>query len=329
MVFYNPRSRNVRFSPAAWTAPQVELREVPIPTFSLKEQVLLPWIARRHGVQILHSPYYVKPYFLTCPSVVTIHDIIPSRYPEYLPSWKTRLSYSIAMRLAIGTATLVIADSQGTREDMAHYFGIPPTKVRVVPLAADEFQGGESSPQPPPQGSYILSVGINKPHKNLLRLLEAYAQAQVSLPLVIAGREDSRFPLLRDAVRTLGLEERVTLAGEVGEERLQRLYLEAAFFVFPSLAEGFGLPPLEAMASGVPVIASRIPVVTEVVGDAALLVDPESATDMAQAINRLAADGQLRASLQARGLARAKLFSWRETARKTWEVYQEVLGDRG
>lgn len=328
VVFYHPGAPNIRYSWGDLDAGNLELAPVPVPVFSPLEQTLFPWLIRRRRLDLFHSPYYVRPYVVPCPSVVTIHDTIPSRHPDYLPSRRSRFLYRLTMRLAIRSSKLIIADSHASEEDLVRFFGVPPERIRVIPLAADEFFApsddvalGTSAPSP-----YVLFVGVNKPHKNMVRLIEAYARSGVAQHLLIAGAEDERFPEPRQTARRLDVEEKVRFLGRVDEVELARLYRFADAFVFPSLAEGFGLPLLEAMASGVPVLSSNIPCLAEVAGDAALLVDPYDVAAMAGAIRRVSEDAELREALCARGRERVRLFSWPKTAAQTLEVYREVAG---
>lgn len=330
IAFYDPKVSSFQRWREGLVSSRICLKAINLPTFSLREQLALPLQAGREMIDVFHSPYYVKPYCLPCPSVVTIHDTSPSRYPQYLPSRGAWLVYQVSTWLALLTSRLVITDSLASKEDLVRFFGTPSSKIRVVYPAADEFlaEAKEGSLPNPVGEPYLLYVGINKPHKNLVRLLEAYARANVRHPLVIAGREDKRFPQARQAAVSLKLEGRVRFLGAVSEEALRALYRGADLFLFPALCEGFGLPVLEAMASGLPVIASNTSSLPEVVGDAAITLDPLDVDAWASAIRRALSDTALREELKARSLARAQLFSWQRTARACLEVYREAVGVR-
>jgi len=336
VLFHNPALRNTRYGIAALARhPNVELRRVDVPTFSLREQFQLPILRLRSGqasnIQLLHSPYFIKPYFLRVPSVVTLFDVIPLRFPGDLPNARARVLFRLLVGLAARTAARVIAPSFAAREDLHTLLHVPRDKIAVVPLAADARFAPQSDAeiarvrgkyQLPTQ--YVLTVGINKPHKNLAALVEAFAQfairnSQSAIPLVIAGAWDERYASVISRQSLV-----VRFIRDVDDADLPALYAGAAVFVFPSLYEGFGLPPLEAMACGAPVVSSNAPALPEVVGDAAVLVNPRAADELAAAITRVLSDAALRDELRAKSLARAARFSWERCARATLQVYASV-----
>jgi len=351
VVIHNPRLPNTRFAMAdLGRLPYVEMVTTAVAPFSLAEQWLLPRLARQLDVDVWHSPYYICPYCLPCPLVVTVYDAISSHYPQYLPSLAARFSYEVAMRLAMTTARRVIAISQVSRADLIRFFAVPAAKVSVIAGAAEP----RYRPQPPQavaelrarlglSDAYVLYVGSNKPHKNIVRLVEAWAivgalsatadqltrvgTLQAASPatppqLVIAGHHDPRYPQAQDRAQQLGVQSSVRFLGAVAEADLPVLYSGAAAFVFPSLYEGFGLPALEAMACGVPVICSNTPALLEVVGDAALTVNPLDTNALAQAIARLLHDSALRHDLGQRSLKQASHFSWQRAAQEALAAYQ-------
>jgi len=348
IVLHNPALRNTRYDLAALARhPNVTLVPVNVPTFSTAEQTRLPWIVRRLRLDVLHSPYYIKPYLLPCPSVVSLYDLIAARYPQYLPSSWARLAFAVTTRLAITTARRLITLSAASRRDLAELYGVPPERVAVTPLAADEHfrPMGEMAALENVRRKYalpehfVLYLGSNKPHKNLVRLIQAWflvLSPQSSVPnrqsaignpqLVIAGHWDPRYPQAQQKAAELGLEESVRFLGDVSEADLPALYNLATVFAFPSLYEGFGLPPLEAMACGTPVVCANTSSLPEVVGDAALLFDPLDVPALAAALAQALGDASLQAALRPRGLARARLFSWERTAKETLAVYREVAG---
>ena len=343
-----------------------QLIPCPAAPFSLAEQILVPlWVARLRPA-VVHFPYYVRPYILATPSVVTIHDTSTSRYPDSVPTRRGRIAYQVATRLAIASSRLVVTDSAASRDDLQRYFGLSPDRIRVVPLAADEFLTREIRdprtglvPPPhlpqseiwgpgtglmlppqalplltdefvaPPPSTYLLYVGINKPHKNLVRLIDAYHRSGIPHDLVLAGYEDPRYPEARQRARELGLSDRVRFLGPVDDATLRSLYAGATAFVFPSLAEGFGLPLLEAMASGIPAIAARAGSLPEIAGEAALLVDPLDVPALAEAIRAVSRDAALRADLAQRGRQQAARFTWRRTAEMMLAVYDEAIAAQG
>jgi glycosyltransferase involved in cell wall biosynthesis len=315
---------------------RVPLRSGP---FAPGQQLELPLLARRLGLDLLHSPYLLKPYLLPCPSIVSIHDLLGAYYPQTL-SARGRLFYRIVLRLAVRTASAIITLSQSSREDIAHICRIPREQITVTALAAmSHFK-----PQPAPvidamreryglPARYILYLGSNKPHKNLERLLRAwerilggeqYRQAREGVQLVIAGPADPLWENLQRFAAERGIDERVRFLASVADDDLAALYSGALFFVFPSYYEGFGLPPLEAMACGAPVLCAYASSLPEVVGHAALTVDPFNVHEIIEGMGRLLANVSLRRRLSASGLERARRFSWRRTAFETLAVYEQT-----
>lgn len=332
-VLHNPRVLNTRHEVAGLGRyPKVELIETDVPTLSVKEQYRLPSLTRRSSLDLLHSPYYIKPYWLPCPSVVTIHDVIPIIYPQHLPSPWTSWIFRVTASLAARRAKRVIAVSESTRKDLNRLFGIPFEKIAVTPEAADErFRPvGEKEVEDVrcryglPE-KYVLYVGINKPHKNLVHLIQVFGTLELDASLVLAGREDRRYPETHQEAERLGLGERVIFLGEVVDDHLPALYSGATVFAFPSLYEGFGLPVLEAMACGAPVICSNTSSLPEIVGDAAITLDPLDQESWTAAMGELIEKETLQEEMQEKGLQRARKYSWKETARRTWEVYQDVV----
>ena len=335
VVFYNPAPRNTRYDIAALARhPNVELRRVDVPTFSLAEQYRLPFVIRDLSFAICHSPYYIKPYLSRTPSIVTLFDVIPLRVPTAVPGWRARQLFRVAATLATRTAARVMAPSQATRDDLIARLGVPREKIVVTPLAAD----ARFAPQPQTgiervrekyqlPAQYILSVGVNKPHKNLATLvsaLESFAirRSPFAVPLVIAGAYDPRYPVTTSKIEHR--EPEIIFLRDVPDADLPALYAGAIVFVFPSLYEGFGLPPLEAMACGAPVVCSNASSLPEVVGDAAVLVDARNAQELGSAIARVLDDAALRDELRAKGIAQAAQFSWERTARETLKVYKQL-----
>ncbi len=336
VVLYNPYLPNTRYDlePLGRLA-HLSLRPTAVRPFSWREQYSVRSLLKETRVAVYHSPYYVMPYFfLPCPAVVTVHDVFPARYSQYLPSRQAWVAYHIAMRLAVRGAKRILAVSQCSKSDLIDFFGVRPEKVTVTYNGVDPaFQPREVQQVEKVREKYglpkrfILYVGMNKPHKNLPALVRAYAgiRIQAGCPLVLAGREDPRWPQTRQAVAELGLWESVIVPGDIPEADLPALYNLAAVFVMPSLYEGFGLPLLEAMASGVPCASSSAGALPEVAGDAALLFDPRDTDAMGQAILRLLDDDRLAEELRQKGLAQAARFSYEDTAKRTLEVYHQCV----
>ncbi|MEM8530676.1 MAG: glycosyltransferase family 1 protein [Chloroflexota bacterium] len=337
VVLYNPALPNTRHPIESLTRyTPIRLVKTNVAPFNPTAQVRIPQILRNIQAQLFHAPYYVRPYAgIPCPSVVTLYDIIPRRFPSDV-SVQSQLLFDRLMRLAIGASQHILVLSESARNDIATAYGIAPQRMTVTPLAADSRFGMSSATQIaamrqkyqlPPR--YVLSLASNKPHKNLPRLVEAWGQAlqQVStshppLHLVIAGHWDKRYPEAQEAVKQCGLTQSVRFLPNVNEEDMADLYSGAEVFVFPSLYEGFGLPPLEAMACGVPVLCGDTSSLPEVVGHAALRVDTQQVEAMAQGLTRLLTDDALRNRLKVVGQARASRFSWHQTAEATMRVYE-------
>jgi alpha-1,3-rhamnosyl/mannosyltransferase len=304
--------------------------------FSVRQQWAVPAALRRARATLYHSPYYLMPYRPGVPTVLTIHDLIPLLFPHHSTA-QARLLFRWAMALALRAARRVIAISEATRRDLLAHFRVPAAHVVVAPEAADP----SFRPRPAAEvetvrrkyglsGQYILYLGSNKPHKNLLHLVEAFSRLTPHTShLVIAGVWDPRYPEVRQRAEALGLEERVCFLGPVAESDLPAVYSGATLFAFPSLYEGFGLPVLEAMACGAPVVCSNTSSLPEVAGDAALTFDPTSIDAIADALRRLLSDSELRAELRTRGLHRAAQFSWERTAQETLAVYESVGRSNG
>lgn len=262
--------------------------------------------------------------------VVTIHDLTPLLFPEWHNAEVRR--YGPELRRTLRDQDLILAVSEATKRDMERHLAIPSERIRVVPLAAAERFVVPSKDHVERtlerhgiRRPYVLHTGTFEPRKNHVRLFEAFAQLPKDPELVLVGTKGWLNQEVFGAIRRLGLQDRVRILGYVPDDELPALYGGATMFVYPSLYEGFGLPPLEAMACGVPVLTSDVASLPEVVGDAALLVDPYSVEELAEGMRRLWDDGALRSDLSRRGLERARGFSWERTARETHQAYREAV----
>jgi glycosyltransferase involved in cell wall biosynthesis len=307
------------------------------PAYSIREQIAVPLDLRRERADLFHAPHYVLPPLTPCRSVVTIHDCIHLQFPQYLPH---RLGYAYArsaLWIAAHRAARVLTVSEASKRDILRYFSVPPGKVDVIYNAIDERYGQLPSDEDISRvreryqlnDPYVLYAGNIKPHKNLERLIEAFHLLRRGsldhVKLLIIGDEISKYATLRRAVHRYKLHQHVRFFGFVPDKTLAVLYRLAGVFVFPSLYEGFGLPPLEAMASGTPVITSNVSSLPEIVGDAALLIDPYEPAAIEQAMRRVLTEPALRDDLRHRGLERVKEFSWERSVRRIRQVYDEVL----
>ncbi|WP_426519820.1 glycosyltransferase family 4 protein [Diaminobutyricibacter sp. McL0618] len=286
------------------------------------ELAAVPRAARRLGADLIHSPANIGPRRSAVPVVLTVHDLLPFRHPEWV-----RGPYAPVLRAlvrgAARSAARVLTVSRASGDDIERVLGVPPERVDVIPLAG-------AAPRVPPSDvqrseRLLLSVGNRMPHKNFGMLLEAIALLpdRERPQLVITGShgDDPLVPI----VERLGLTANVRLLGWVPDDELERLYSEASLVVFPTLFEGFGLPVLEAMAHGCPVVCSNLPVLREIGGSAAVYIDPASATGLAHTIRRLLDDPAKRAELSELGRERAAGFTWTAAAVGTARSFQRAL----
>lgn len=310
----------------------------PSPTYSIREQIHVPWVLRRERADVFHAPHYVLPPAARCRAVVTIHDCIHLMFPQYLPNRAAYAYARVAMWSAVRRSHRILTVSEASKRDIIHFFNVPPEKIVVVYNAIDE----RFSVVPPDEHvarvreryqlehEFVLYVGNIKPHKNLVRLIEAFdllrQRGYEQLKLLIIGDEISKLPALRRAVHRHKLHKHVRFLGFQPDETLAILYRLAAVFVFPSLYEGFGLPPLEAMACGTPVVTSNVSSLPEVTGDAAVLVDPYDIESIAHGMHQVLSRPALRQDLRAKGIARAREFSWERSVARTRQLYVEVGG---
>jgi glycosyltransferase involved in cell wall biosynthesis len=290
-----------------------------------------PALARREGAALAHLHYFAPPH-LPCPSIVTVHDVSYARAPE-LFSRRDRALFRF-VRGSVRRAARVIAVSEFTRLDVCDLYRLAPGRVVAIPNGVSaRFRpladaGERVRERFGIDTPYVLCVGALQPRKNVPLAIEAFARigpAAQGCALVVAGGDRGGRPDVLDAIHRARLAGRVHLLGHVEEDDLPALYAGARVLAFPSLYEGFGLPALEAMACGTPVVASSTTGLAEAVGDAGLTVDPRNADDLAEALARVLGDDALRERLVAAGLARAAAFTWARTARATAEVYREAL----
>lgn len=303
---------------------------------TLWQQLTLPGLLARHAVDVLHSTHHDLP--LRVPErvrrVVTVHDVtfalMPRRYPP-VRRWYMQLITSLACRLA----DAIIVPSHTVRRDLCKRLGVPDARVAVVYEAAgerfrpasDEAVAQTLRREGLAAHPYVLSVGSLEPGKNRSRLIAAIHALRLRgspLRLVVVGQPAWSYETDFALVRRLGLQDRVRFLDYVPASDLPALYTGAAVVAFPSLYEGFGLPVLEAMACGAPVVTSSVSATAEMAGDAALLVDPRDTEAIADAIERVASDADLAADLRARGFRRAAEFSWERAARETLAVYERA-----
>ncbi len=305
------------------------------------EQVTFPRVCRTLGVELAHVPYFGSPLAPTVPTVVTIHDLIPLVLPEYRGSAAVRL-YTSLVAAAASRAKIILADSEWSKQDIRRKLRVSDEQVRVVYLApAPHFQPADTWQQVVeikqkynlPE-KFVLYLGGYDIRKNVKALLYAYTWVSATLadqyPLVLAGKlpvEDTPFfPDPRRMARELGLEEYIITPGWIAEADLPLLYAAADVFVYPSRYEGFGLPVLEAMACGTPVVTTNASSIPELAGPAAFQIDPDDTKHMAAPIIRLCTEAESNDEMIERGFAQVEKFSWQKTAAATLQAYREAIG---
>ena len=281
--------------------------------------------AHRRRAALIHCPANLGPLYSRIPVVMTIHDLLPFRHPEYVPG-----AYSLILRtlirLGARTARRVVTISEASRTDIRRYLRIKRTPVDVIPLAGKTL--GTATPTVVRRTDQLLAVGNRMPHKNFSSLLAALALLpENNRPHLVITGSHGHDPLT-PIVAELGLEKWVSLRGWLTPDELDTLYAESTLFVFPTYFEGFGLPVLEAMAHGCPVLCSDIPVLREVAGDAAIYVDSHDAAQLAESIAGLLSSAEELARLATTGLERAAEFTWDRTAQQTLASFQRVLAER-
>jgi glycosyltransferase involved in cell wall biosynthesis len=292
---------------------------------------------RRRPVDLLHVQYTAPP-FIPCPVIATIHDLSFEHLPETFKR-RSRMQLRLTVRRTARRAAQVITSSEYSRQDIIETYEIAPERVSAVPLAAsasfapvtDEKELRRVREHYGIEGDYLLAVGSIQPRKNLVRLIRAYSdlrrsRPQANLPrLVLVGKRAWLYKETVGSVAAHGIDDLTIFTGYVRERDLPALYSGAHAFVYPSYFEGFGLPPLEAMQCGAPVIVGNRTSLPEVVGDAGLLFDPFDERALAEAIARVIDDAELRRELRRKGFERARLFNWRETARLTLLAYERAI----
>lgn len=321
-------------APHGWrpeSHPRIEPVEVALSPTGLSQQRVIPVLLDRLGATLYHSPFLVMPYRPRIPTVVTIHDLIPLHDHGH-HRVRQRAVFSLALRLAVRSADRLVAVSAATARELTVDRAVDPQRVRVVRSGV----GAPFRPRPPDEVAtvlqrlgvrtpYLLYVGSNKPHKGLRVLVDAVARLRHrELRLVVAGMWDDRYPL-----DSGDIDGRIHLAGWVEDAELAALFAGSVAAVVPSLDEGFGLPALEALSCGAPLVASDLPCLREVAGEAAEWVPPGNAEALAAAIDGLHADPRSADTLRAAGLRRARCFPWGETARRMLNVYRELADQPG
>jgi len=310
------------------------------------DNILFPMFLRDLAPDLVHVPLNRVPLFMIQPYVVTVHDLANLLF-EWEEYSKLRIQLRrFRLKRGLARASCVIAVSQATRRDVEQLAGVPSSRMRLVynapdpgffESAADDGERSRIMERYQIQRPFLLYAGNIRRHKNIPRLVEAFAVVREQLAehpvyrdlrLVIIGDNISQYPAVRQAVIRSRSEHVVRFLGFVPFETLRYFYQSAAAFVFPSRYEGFGLPPLEAMACGTPVVTSNVSSLPEVVGDAAIMVNPENVFDIVRGIRDVLLDDELRATLISKGREQAARFSWSRTARQVLDIYEEAAMGR-
>lgn len=311
-----------------------------IPWYSWKEQLVFPFLLAKYRCDVMHFTHFNVPLLYRRPFVLTVHDLILFHFPTLRATTRSVLGYGLKYAMyriilwsALIRARRIITVSEFTREDIAKSFSLDRDRMSVTYQAGTESlpsEGGRDGEKDLSKSvskygilkRYFLYVGNAYPHKNLERLLLAFQEFRnVNTQLVLVGKTDYFYDRLRRFVEKRKIRD-VVFTGEVTDEELVSLYQSATAYIFPSLYEGFGLPPLEAMAQGTPVLSSNRTSLPEVLGSSALYFNPEDTEDMAQKMTRIAEDADLRKKMREEGFAQVKRFSWDRLARETREIYE-------
>ncbi len=310
--------------------------------YSFAEQVRFLWKIWRAKLDLMHFTHFNAPILYRGPALVTIHDLTLSFYPgKKMNSWFFRTAYNLVIRNVVKHAKRIIAVSKNTKKDLMEIVKVDSSRIEVIYEGVGENFGPREDRDALMDlikkyninKEFMLYTGVWRSHKNLVNMIKAFGllceDEGFDPQLVITGEENPYYPEVKRTVQELGLEHKVIFAGLVPEDELTALYQAAKMYVFPSLYEGFGLPPLEAMRCGTPVIASRVSCIPEICGEEnAIFFDPYDPEDMANAMRKLWLDEELWADLRERGLEHSRKFSWEKMAVKTLEVYDEVLAKK-
>lgn len=300
------------------------------------QQIDVPAQARKHRADLLHIPGFDAPLWHPCPTILTVHDIIGWLFPKNMPP-VARFYWAYWLPFSIRFANVLIADSEATRKDLIHKLKIPADRIRVIHLGVEARFSPQNQEQIErcrnhyqlPQ-RFILYVGTLEPRKGIDTLIDAFARLANRCPdvdLVLAGKKGWYWQPLFERIQKHSLQNRVHVTGYVADEDVPALYSAATVFAFPSRYEGFGLPPLEAMACGTPVVSSNSSSLPEVIGDAGILVAPDDESALAMNLEAVLSDRTLHGTLSAKGVLQASKFTWTKTAVETLKVYHQALGN--
>lgn len=308
--------------------------------YSLVEQVAMPWLIWREKLDLVHFPHFNVPIFCPKKFVVTIHDLILLQFPTPRattlgPFWyKIKyLCYRLVIGIGLRRAAKILTVSECTKKELVKYFKINQEKIVITYEACDGVEYGQLG-MPEKNilkrfgitGPYLLYVGNAYPHKNLEGLIKIFENLNLDYQLVLVGKEDYFYKRLKKETAKSKIKNKIIFTGFVSEKELANLYRNAQLYVFPSFVEGFGLPGLEAMSYGLPVVASNSSCLPEIYGEAAIYFNPKDLEDVTEKIKKGLFDQNLRRALIAKGFEQVKKYSWQKCAEKTLEIYTTVAG---
>lgn len=337
---YDELTQNLLVSPSQGgklKTKNFQKKVIPITHYSMSEQTKLLRILQEDKLDLVHFTNFNHPLFYKGRFVVTIHDLTLMIYPstKVKQSVVKKFGLKMTMNNAVKKAQKVIAVSEATKKDIVNVLNAKQDKIKVIYEGIDdEYQKSsvisrQLSVKYGIKKPYLLFISQWRPHKGIIQLVEAFEilknKYKIPHQLVIVGKPNKDFPEIAEAIKKSSASKDIITPGFIAEEDLPGLYREASAFVFPSHYEGFGLPPLEAMASGVPVVASKVSCMPEILGDAAFYFDPYDPEDMAKQINKVLENAPLRRMMLKKGFHQIKKYSWSKMAEQTLEVYQKVL----
>ena len=317
---------------------------IPEKPLKLTSAIGIPQAVKNADIDILHIPVHwynqITPFVLNreIKKVLTLHDLTPILFPE-MHTRETNLTWKSSLKFIKNRTNVMICDSISTKNDCIKLLNIPEKRLRVIPLSADEQYKplknkkqihDELKSEYKIDTPFILFVGTLEKRKNVPTLLKSFyklKKCKIEHKLVIVGGKGWKYTKIFDLIEEFNLKGDVIFTDYVTDEYLVKLYNAADLFVYPSLYEGFGLPPLEAMACGCPVITSNTSSLPEVVGDAGIMIDPNDIDSLTESMHKILTDNELRKEMSRKSLERAGMFSWKKTTKETWDVYEDALKD--
>lgn len=338
-ILINPRQKNRRFDLDLIENKQnIHLVPCHVPRSLPLEMLFLPLVIQKLRPAVYHSPFYLRPYAIACPCVTSLYDLTPLQYGNGLKRIFSRLVFWVGANMVCRSSAAIVTPSVSSGQSIREFCDRLGNRLYTIPLAADpHFKRqpdaviSKTRKHLNLSGPYVLHVGSHSPHKNIEALILTWRYLKSSIhhrkvphQLVLAGYNSSNSSRIRALVMKSGIEDSVNLIGEVEEKELAPLYCGADLFVFPSKIEGFGLPVLEAMACGTPVICSNADSLREIADGAAWIIDPDHPDSFAEAIVQLLCSPSLRKTYISKGLRRSAQFTWEATAKATHRVYQKV-----